>query len=326
MPVCGDPGHCRSVIEKETILRKNRVEWPTLAALAGCYGVWAVAVWGGLPLAVAVPVLAVAIAFHASLSHEAIHGHPFADPRLNALVVAPPLALVIPYARFRATHLAHHYDPDLTDPYDDPESNYLDPGVWQGLPPGLKVVLRVNNTLAGRIVLGPLIGTFAFALREVRAAREDPAVVAGWTWHIPAAAVVVWVVAASPLGLWAYGAAVYGALALLRIRTFAEHRAHERARGRTVVIEDRGPLALLFLNNNLHAVHHAHPGVAWYRLPAIYALRRSRFLAMNDGFVFASYAAVFRRHLFAAKDPVAHPLVAPRPAAAAAMRTWIGGV
>ena len=31
-------------------------------------------------------------------------------------------------------HLAHHRDAMLTDPYDDPESNYLDPAVWAGEP------------------------------------------------------------------------------------------------------------------------------------------------------------------------------------------------
>ena len=79
-------------------------------------------------------------------------------------------------------------------------------------------------------------------------------------------------------------------------------------RGRSVIIEDRGPLAFLFLNNNLHAVHHAHPRVAWYRLPALYRARRERFLAMNEGYRFASYAHVFRGYLFRQKDPVPHPL------------------
>jgi fatty acid desaturase len=40
----------------------------------------------------------------------------------------------VPYLRFRDTHLAHHHDPNLTDPYDDPESNFQDPAVWARTP------------------------------------------------------------------------------------------------------------------------------------------------------------------------------------------------
>ena len=34
-----------------------------------------------------------------------------------------------------------------------------------------------------------------------------------------------------------------------------------------MIIERGGPFALLFLNNNLHAVHHDRPSVPWYRIP-----------------------------------------------------------
>jgi fatty acid desaturase len=109
--------------------------------------------------------------------------------------------------------------------------------------------------------------------------------------------------------VWAYLLAAYLGVSLLKIRTFLEHQAHERARGRTVIIEDRGPLALLFLNNNLHVVHHAHPRVPWYRLPALYRANRARFLGMNEGYRFGSYGEIFTRYLLRAKDPVPHPLL-----------------
>ena len=80
------------------------------------------------------------------------------------------------------------------------------------------------------------------------------------------------------------------------------------ARARTVIIEDRGLLAFLFLNNNLHVVHHVNPGVPWYRLPALYRAGKERYLEMNDGYVYRSYGEVFRRYLFKAKDPVPHPI------------------
>lgn len=94
----------------------------------------------------------------------------------------------------------------------------------------------------------------------------------------------------------------------MKIRTFLEHRAHETAQGRTVVIEDTGPLAFLFLNNNLHIVHHMHPGVPWYALPRLYRARRAEFLAANDGYFYRNYLQIFRNYLLRAKDPVPHPL------------------
>jgi fatty acid desaturase len=75
-----------------------------------------------------------------------------------------------------------------------------------------------------------------------------------------------------------------------------------------VIIEDRGVLALLFLNNNLHAVHHMHPNVPWYRLPTLYRGGKERFQAVNEGYVYRSYGAIFRRYFLKAKDPVPHPL------------------
>lgn len=108
--------------------------------------------------------------------------------------------------------------------------------------------------------------------------------------------------------VWAYLLAAWLGHGLLKIRTYLEHRAHDQARARTVIIEDRGPLALLFLNNNLHVVHHMHPSVPWYRLPALYARNRAHYLRRNEGYRFASYAEVFRAYLLRRKEPVAHPI------------------
>ena len=279
----------------------TRVEWPTLALLAGTYAVWMGALW--LPVWAAVPILAWVIAQHASLIHEAIHGHPFRSARLNALAVAPPLTLLIPYARFRDTHLAHHRDATLTDPFDDPESNYLCSARWNSLPGPVRALLRLNNRLAGRVLVGPAVGLVTFALDEWRAGDGR-----AWAAHLPWAAGVLAVVWVAPLPVWAYLLAVYGALGLLKIRTFLEHQAHEHAAARSVIIEDRGPLALLFLNNNLHVVHHMHPDVPWYRLPALYRANAARYLGRNGNYRYRSYGEVFRSYLWRAKDPVAHPL------------------
>jgi fatty acid desaturase len=294
---------------------KAWAEWPTVMVLAACYGLWVVAttvLWEAFAPGAFV-VLAVAIAWHSSVQHEALHGHPFRDARLNAALVFPALGLLVPYGRFRDTHLAHHLDAVLTDPYDDPETNYHDPAVWAAMPRWRRAVLEFNNTLLGRLVVGPAVGMAGFLSADLRAIRRaDRKVLVAWLWHGPAVAVaVLWVWWAAVPG-WAWLVACYAAMSLLKIRTFLEHQAHERVRGRTVVIEDRGPLAWLFLNNNYHVVHHMHPRVPWYRLPGLYAANRERYLARNEGYAFRSYAEVFRRFFLRAKDPVPHPFYRPR--------------
>jgi fatty acid desaturase len=287
------------------------VEWPTLTLMMATYAVWALgtsALYGVSPL-LGIVVAGVAIAQYSSLQHETLHGHPTRWRLLNEALATPALTLTVPYGRFRDTHLAHHHDPVLTDPYDDPESNFLDPAVWNRLSVPVRALLRANNTLAGRLVLGPLIGNALWLRGEaVAILAGDRAVIRDWALHLLGLVpVVAWLwVAAMPW--WAYLLTAWIGHGLLKLRTFLEHRAHEAARARTVVVEDRGPLALLFLNNNYHAVHHCHPGVAWYRLPGLYATRRDEVLRRNEGYVYRSYAEIFARYFLTAKDPVPHPL------------------
>lgn len=279
----------------------------TYALAAGA--VFGVAQWS---LWLAVPLVALVTAQHSSLTHEMLHGHPTRDPWVNALLVGLPLTLAIPYLRFKDLHLAHHRDEALTDPYDDPESNFLDPAVWARLSWPMQALLRFNNTMAGRMLVGPAIGLWAFVAGDVALIRSGgwrggARVLLGWGLHLPQAALVVWLVIVSPMPLWAYLLGAYGGLSILKIRTYLEHRTHDKARARTVVVEDRGPLSIIFLNNNFHVVHHMHPRTAWYRLPALYAARRDLYLARNDGYRYRSYAEVFGRYFLTAKDPVPHP-------------------
>lgn len=290
----------------------RKVEWPTLILLVSCYAGWAACttVISGLSVLAGVGLTGIAIALHSSLCHEVIHGHPFRSQKLNDLLVFPALTLVIPYGRFRETHLAHHQDAALTDPYDDPETNYLDPAVWRRLPFSLRRLLQFNNTLAGRLLIGPLVGLAVFIRSELRLARDGaPGVRMAWLLHLPQASVVIlWLAKAGSIPAWAYLFSVWIGLSILKIRTFLEHQAHERPRARTVIVEDRGPLSWIFLNNNLHVVHHMHPRVPWYRLPDLYAENRERYRSRNAGYVYPSYRDIFRRHFRNAKDPVPHPL------------------
>lgn len=287
-------------------------EWPTMLLFVATYAVWTAGttfLWTLTPV-LAVLATGIAIAQLSSLAHEVLHGHPFRSQIWSEALVFPATGLCIPYLRFKDTHLQHHNDAALTDPYDDPESNYFEPAVWAKLPWALKLILRFNNTLAGRVLVGPVVSTAIFLAMDWKLAmRGNRRVILAWALHVPGLAIVfgwLWLVGDMPV--WAYLAAAYLGMALLKIRTYLEHRAHEAARARTVIIESRGPLSLLFLNNNFHVVHHMHPAVPWFKLPGLYALRKDHYQRRNDAYVYRSYTEIFRRYLFSAKDPVPHPV------------------
>lgn len=261
----------------------------------------------------AVVILTVALTLYSSFSHEVLHGHPFRNRHLNECLVFPALGLLIPYGRFRDTHLAHHHDPALTDPYDDPETNFVDPEVWDGWCGVRRSIYRFNNTLAGRILIGPIIGLSVFYCEDARAmAKGDRSVQIAYLLHFAGLVpVALWLLYVSQMPFWAYFGCVYASLSILKIRTFLEHRIHEAARCRSVIVEKGGVLGFLFLNNNLHAVHHARPSLPWYHLPTFYASKREHFLKRNGGYSYDSYREIFRLFFLRAKDPVPHQMWAP---------------
>ena len=97
--------------------RVPAVEWPTLALIALSYAVWALGTtWAAaLFLPLGMVMVALAAALHSSLCHEVLHGHPTRHRWLNELLVFPQLTLLIPYGRFRDTHIEHHRDERLTE-------------------------------------------------------------------------------------------------------------------------------------------------------------------------------------------------------------------
>ena len=164
---------------------RMKFEWPTWLALAGCYSVWGLVLanadvlgwWFVLPGAIAV-------AFHSSLQHEILHGHPTRNKILNEALVFPALGLFIPYRRFRDLHLKHHNDERLTDPYDDPESFYLPTEGWMRLCILRKAIFTFNATFCGRMLIGPALAMYGFWRSEYRLMRNgDRAVRDAWLRH-----------------------------------------------------------------------------------------------------------------------------------------------
>lgn len=305
------------------------IEWPTVALIVACYAAWAfvgIVVWPAYPI-LAILVLGIILALQSSLMHEASHGHPTRSGRVNEWLVGLPVGLVYPFRRFRTLHLRHHADERLTDPFDDPESYYQ--ALWhhERLPRSLHALLKINNTMVGRFVLGPWLGSAGFIGADMQLiASGDQAVRKAWIIHglslVPVLLVVAFVFD-MPLWLYVLGPVWLGQ-AIIQIRTFAEHQWSERPDGRTIIVE-RSPLAFLFLNNNLHLVHHKSPTIAWYRLPKLFRDRRDEWVKMNDGYVFPSYFALLKAFAFKVKEPVVHPFLRRAPEAGRAFRPRMRG-
>ena len=134
-----------------------------------------------------------------------------------------------------------------------------------------------------------------------------------WALHLVGLAIVLPVVTYGfGIPLWLYVLVpVWIGQGLISIRTFAEHQWSERPEGRTIIVE-RSPLSFLFLNNNLHFVHHRNPTVAWYRLPQMFRERRDEWVRMNHGYVVPNYFALLKEYAFKAEGAGGPPGAAAR--------------
>ncbi len=302
----------------------KRVAWPTLLVAAAVYGGFGLATWyhQALPWWLLLPLGGYLVAWHGSLQHEAVHGHPTPWNWVNEALVFPSLWLWLPFRLYRVSHLTHHDDAILTDPARDPESFYVAPEDWDRLGPLGRAYYRTVNTLAGRLILGPLRCVWLILASEIpRLARGDTAHLTPWLLHLTGAALVLiwalWVCGMSLLDYLVFFA--YPGLSLTLLRSFLEHQARPAPGARSVLVEAGWPLALMFLNNNLHALHHAEPRLAWYKLPARYRERRAELLKNNGGYRYGGYLEIAARYLFKPKEHPRHPLdaeAAPETAAA----------
>jgi fatty acid desaturase len=300
-----------SLREIETA-KPARLEWLTLGVIVAAYGALAFLMWSYhvLPWWVIVPLAGYLIALHGSLQHEALHGHPTRNARINELLIFINPSFWFPYRRYRKLHLVHHNDDNLTDPRLDPESYYLLPDHWARLPAPMKQLYTINNTLAGRMILGPVVGILRFWPSEfLQMARGDLEIIKAWLLHALACGVtLVFVIHVCGIPFWAYVLFfAYPGVSFSLIRSFCEHQAAEGLGERTIAVEASPLLALMFLNNNLHIAHHTRPRLAWYELPTYYRAERDRLLARNHGYLMCGYSEIFRRYFFQPKEPVPYP-------------------
>ena len=295
--------------DKETPcpLRWQRTGAPTWAIAALAYAGWIALTlaYQTVPWWAMMPVAGSVMALHGSLQHETIHGHPTRWRWVNEVLGWAPLWLWLPYPIYRDEHRRHHDDAILTDPMADPESKYAAPADWPRFGRLRRAALKFNTTLLGRLTIGPVLIMADFLRRELRA------VIAGeagrrrvWALHALALAPVLtwlWVCA---IPLWAYALLfVYPGLSLTLLRSFAEHIASAEPKARTVTVEAGPFFSLLFLNNNLHALHHARPELPWYALPSL--ARR----LPQPRLSYRGYGELARRFLLRPIHAPVHPLV-----------------
>jgi len=291
-------------------------EWelPTWGLVAAIYGGWLALTWFAtvLPLWLLLPAGIWLAAWYYSLQHEVIHGHPSPWRWLNDLIGYAPLNLLIPYPIYRDSHIQHHTRENLTLPELDPESFYFRAATWARMPGFVRFIHVANNSLVGRLSIGPAVAAVMFAISEAkRIGRGDYSHVGHWLVHIGlVAGVLYWVAVICGMPIWLYVAAfAYPGLALTLMRSYIEHQDAADPDHRTAIVECQTLLGILYLYNNLHVAHHDVPGLPWYRLPGYYVANRAEILTRNGGYVFHGYRNVVRNYLFA---PIHLPVLAAR--------------
>lgn len=284
-----------------------RWEWPTLAVAAANYLAFIALTLNheALPWWVLVVAGGYVTAWHGSLQHEVVHGHPTPFRLLNEVLVFPSLWLWLPFGLYRQTHLKHHESVVITDPLEDPESFYLTPAEWKTCGKLRRLFLIVNNTLAGRLLIGPVVCIKGLIATEGRRfLNGDGSTAPAWMLHAAGCLLVIgWTTGVCGMSVLEYVACfAYPGISLTLLRSYAEHQASFDFDDCTVIVKSGPLMSLLYLNNNLHAAHHAEPGLPWYRLPER-AEERS-----ENRYVFRGYGEIFWRYLFRPKEPVEFPL------------------
>ena len=296
--------------DSQKSLLNGRGEWRTIAVIVAIYGLTVLTVLRHEVLTpwLTIPVLSVLGAWHLSMQHETIHGHPFRHVWLNDLIGSIPVTLWIPYFSFKKDHIEHHQS-DLTHPGLDNESYYVSPDAWESAGKLRKAAYWANRTILVRMFVWTIVSTVTYLWSKIRLMlRGDKQTWFAMSTHVAGLVVVVYFVrsvAEMPLWQFALGT-TYGGRILNAIRPFPEHKYQSDTEVRTAMVMAGPFMSLLMLNNNLHVAHHEEPGVAWYEVPNMSARVNAVERAREAGLLYeGGYAEVFRRFSF---KPMGAPL------------------
>ncbi|NYE59499.1 fatty acid desaturase [Duganella sp. 1224] len=302
--------------QREVVAERTRAlwrgEWPTWLLIGVIHGGWlaTLAFWRQIGAVPATLLMIWWCAWYMSLQHELIHGHPTRWPWVNRLFGYLPLAVWYPYQIYRESHLRHHDDFNLTMPALDAESNYVSPVAWTAMSRPRRALHWLNKTFWGRMLAGPalaIVSTWGGAARRIVAGDWRDAGV--WLRHLATLAALLWWIDTTfgVSAVWYVLAISYPAQSLAMIRSYYEHRPAEDHKQR-IVLNDAGLVfRVLFLNNNLHLVHHDLPSLPWYLLPRVYRARKAAYNARSGGFQINGYGELMRRYGFRPIDAPVHP-------------------
>ena len=290
----------------------NGFEWQTWLVIVAVYASWAALIlnYQALPAVPASVALVLVTSWFMSMQHELLHGHPTRSKGFNRLIGLPPLSVWYPYDIYRDSHLAHHRDELLTTPGIDPECNYVQAQDYPHLSAVQCAIRWSLRTVVGRFLVGPgvtIVEVWADIFTGPR--QRGMAAVRSWALHLGLLVLMLWWVhAQSGITPLHYMAGIaYPALGLAMLRSFYEHRPAALPAHRIAINDAAWPWRLLYLNNNYHSVHHAYPGLAWYRIPAVWHARREEFLQGNGNFYLQGYGRLIWNHAFKPVDSPVHP-------------------
>ena len=305
----GEPGLEKSFSPSDIRLADELV---TLLVGLAIYSLWFFLTFNfhNLPLPLVFIAGGFVICWFGSFQHETIHGHPFKNQKFNSALAYLPLGLVFPYSIYKQTHIKHHETSDLTDPLDDPESFYFTSSNWEAKSKTARLLYNFNNTLTGRLLIGPVLSIYLFLKSEIQMlVRGDRSHLNDWLVHIFAVSVVMsWVSFICGISLFQYLAFfIYPGTALSLVRSYTEHKPALNNDESNAIVESNLPFQLVFLNNNFHYVHHKLPWLPWYKIPFAYQNHKDEVLKANGGFYFKGYGEILKRFAFKPKDSPVFP-------------------
>jgi fatty acid desaturase len=288
------------------------VEGPTWILAVAIYGAWFLLMWfqAYIPWWAMIFLGGYVIAWQFSLQHETIHGFRGVPKWFRTLIAMPPLGLWFPYPMYRRSHSLHHRNTHLTVPGQDTETYYVKQADWARMGRLERGILLFNQTLVGRLLIGPMIRLYKLGQREIgRIRNRDYINVPHWTLHVVLVGLLFWFVSGvCGMPWWQYILLVaYPGFSLGLLRAFIEHRAGPRPGRRVASVESNTLFGLLFLYNNLHVAHHLRPTIPWYELPRFYRENREKLLKHNDNFVFRGYWEITRQYLIRPVFVPVHP-------------------
>ena len=281
-------------------------EWKTLGVIVAVYGLTVLTVmrYDVLTPWLAIPMLAVLGAWHLSMQHELLHGHPFRNQFINDAIGSIPVTLWNPYLAFKKDHHEHHKS-DLTNPELDNESYYVSQQQWDNAGPIRRAAWTANRTILFRMFVWTIVSTISYVTLVLkRAARNEQGDRLAVVLHVIGVVAVVYLVSLSSMPLWQFAlGTVYGGRILNAIRPFPEHKYQNGVETKTAMIMAGPFMSLLMLNNNLHIAHHDDPKIPWYRVNELSKRVNAVERAREAGVLYeGGYAEVFRKFSFTPVD------------------------